>query len=80
MGSGPFGNVFGHDNFPPHADSANEDTKQDELYPERIQDMVNDIYEHNKVLPKQAGTDYVQDPLFKNEGAETKSTFPHNYN
>lgn len=61
MGQIPFGNVFGHENFPPHDDPANEETGKTELYPERLQDEVNEIYNHDKVLPRVEGTDYVKD-------------------
>lgn len=79
MGSGPFGNVFGHNNFPPQADPANEETKQEELYPERLQDEVNELYEKDKVLPRVEGVDYIKDKDMYEESAESKSTFPHKY-
>ena len=53
MGSAPFGNVFSHDNFPPTQDPANKETGMAELYPERLQDDVNEYYSHDKVLPRQ---------------------------
>ena len=75
----PFGVVFGHDNFPPTEDPANEETKKSELYPENIQDMVNESYTKNKVLPRVEGKDYVTDEEDREQGAESKSTFPNKY-
>ena len=51
---------FGHKNFPPHKDPANEETGMAELYPESLQDEVNEIYQHNKVLPRVEGVDYIK--------------------
>lgn len=59
--SDPYGNEFDHANFPPHDDPANKETGKAELYPESLQDEINDIYQHNKVLPRQEGVDYVAD-------------------
>lgn len=73
------GEDFGKGNFPPTPNSTNEETKKAELYPENIQDMVNNFYGHNKVLPRIEGEDYVANPTLTNEGAETKSTFPYKY-
>lgn len=51
----------GHDQFPPIPDPSNEETKEAELYPKNLQDDINESYGHNKVLPRKAGTDYVDD-------------------
>ncbi len=57
----PFANPFDHSNFPPQADPANEETGMAELYPESLQDEVNESYNHNKVLPRLEGVDYTKD-------------------
>jgi len=46
--SNPFDNPFDTGNFP-------------DLYPKNNQDMVNEVYGHNKVLPRTEGCDYSQD-------------------
>ena len=56
--SSPQGDPFGRDNFPPIPDPANEETGMAELYPKNNQDETNEYYNHNKVLPRQAGVDY----------------------
>jgi hypothetical protein len=43
--SAPFGTPFDVKNFP-------------NLYPENIQDEVNEFYQHDKVLPRIEGQDY----------------------
>lgn len=50
---------FGHENFPPHADPANEETNMAELYPKNLQDETNEHYNHDRVLPRKAGVDYI---------------------
>ena len=57
----PAGDTSSHEYYPPHPDPSNEETEEAELYPERLQDEVNEIYDHNKVLPRVEGTDYVKD-------------------
>lgn len=70
---------FGHNNFPPTTDSANEETGKDELYPESLQDETNELYNHNKVLPRKPGIDYTKGPLTGLDSPESKSTFPTKY-
>jgi len=62
-----YGEDFGRANFPPLTDPANEETGVAELYPESLQDEVNETYNHNKVLPRKAGVDYTE---AKNEKGE----------
>ena len=57
----PFGTPFGPENFPPQADTSNEETGKNDLYPESIQDDVNESYTHDKVLPRIEGKDYSND-------------------
>jgi hypothetical protein len=57
----PFGTPFGHQNFPPSDDPANEETGKAELYPENLQDETNEYYKHDKVLPRMEGVDYTKD-------------------
>ena len=59
--AGPQDDNFGHSEFPPRPDTANEETGKAELYPENLQDETNEIYAHNKVLPRVAGSDYSKD-------------------
>lgn len=54
------GTPFSHENFPPHTDPASQDSGMAELYPANLQDEVNESYTHDKVLPRQEGTDYVK--------------------
>ena len=80
----PFGTTFDKTNFPPHKDPANEETGVAELYPERLQDDVNEYYNHDKVLPRVAGVDYTEESAnMQNDddatNAEEVSTFPHKY-
>lgn len=75
----PDNNDFSKTHFPPIADPANEETKVDELYPERLQDEVNEIYKKDKVLPRQEGVDFTKDKEMYEEGAESVSTFPYKY-
>lgn len=71
---------FDHKNFPPHDDPANEETGKAELYPENLQDEINETYNHNKVLPRVDGKDYTADKEDYNEDSpESKSTFPTKY-
>lgn len=67
----PFANPFDHSNFPPHKDPANEETGMAELYPENLQDQVNTAYNHNKVLPREAGVDYTESKI---KYSETQGT------
>jgi len=55
-------NDFDNTNFPPISDTANEDTNKCELYPMRLQDSVNKIYNHNQVLYRKP-SEYTFDPL-----------------
>jgi hypothetical protein len=50
---------FGHTNFPAHKDPANGESGVAELYPERMQDQVNNYYTHDKAMPRIEGKDYV---------------------
>jgi hypothetical protein len=52
----PFGSPFDVKNFP-------------DLYPPTLQDEVNESYNHDKVLPKQEGKDYIETELNKKEEA-----------
>ena len=75
MGSPPFGNIFGHDNFPPTEDPSNRETGVSELYPERLQDEINECYTHDKVLPRRSGVDYEADKeLDESYSPETQDT------
>lgn len=59
----PFGNPFGQENFP-------------NLYPENLQDEVNESYTHDKVLPRVEGKDYQgEDPddAYATEGTATSN-------
>ena len=58
MTTEPYGTPFSHKNFPPRKDPANEETGMAELYPENLQDQVNESYNHDKVLPRIKGEDY----------------------
>lgn len=79
MADQTFGEDFGKVNFPPRPDPANEETGVAELYPESLQDEVNETYNHDKVLPRSSGKDYTPDKDDNNQGAESVSTFPHKY-
>lgn len=57
----PDNNDFGHTHFPPIDDSANEEISKEELYPQNMQDEVNEAYNHDKVLPRKKGIDYTAD-------------------
>lgn len=65
--------------FPPIPNDGNEETHVEDLYPESLQDTTNDLYGHNKVLPRKAGVDYTKGPLTGLSSPESKSTFPHKY-
>jgi len=71
-------NEFDNTNFPPISDPANHDTNKCELYPMRMQDSINEIYGHDKVLYRKA-SEYTPDPQMGNTGAETVSSFPYKY-
>lgn len=61
----PDNNDFGKTHFPPVDDPSNEETGKSELYPKNLQDEINEAYNHNKVLPREAGVDYTEE---KDEG------------
>lgn len=71
-------NPFDKHNFPPIPDPANEETGVAELYPERLQDEINDLYNHDKVLPRKSGVDYTEDSGYE-KNDESVSTFPYKY-
>lgn len=73
-------NPFDKNNFPPTPDPMNEETGIRELYPESNQDEVNASYNHNKVLPRQAGVDFTPDNKgYSETQPEDHSTFPYKY-
>lgn len=76
MGSAPFGNPFDKENFPNHKDPSNRETGEAELYPERLQDEINECYVHDKVLPRVEGKDYIKDKeldeSYSEEAEDTK--------
>lgn len=79
----PDNNDFGYTHFPPQPVVGDELTGKQELYPERIQDDVNNYYTHDKSMPRIAGVDYQEETKLKydddKQSPESVSTFPHKY-
>ena len=72
-------NDFGKQNFPTRNDPANKETGKSELYPERLQDEINEIYQKDRVLPRIEGIDYEKDNEQTDSGGDSVSTFPFKY-
>lgn len=72
-------NDFGQANFPPVNVPGSGNTGTQELYPENMQDEVNEYYVHDKTLPRIKGVDYISDQDNDIPTPEEVSPFPYKY-